>query len=264
MIDRVDTFVGQARLQFRIIGALLLRELATRYGRDNIGFLWLVGEPLLFCFGVMVMWSIIRPPYDHGIAVIPFVVTGYLPLTLLRHNIGQGINCIKVNSNLLYHRQITLLQLFLSRAILELAGVSLAFVVVVLAMIPFGLMEPPKSLSMVYIGWFLLDWIVFGMAMIFGSLAQFSEVVERAMNLATYVMIPLSGCFYMIAWLPYQYRANVMKIPLVNCEEMIRAGFFGEFYPTYYNIGYAVAWGLGLTFLGLILLSLVRKRVEID
>jgi capsular polysaccharide transport system permease protein len=264
LIDRVNTLVGQLRLQFRIIYALLLRELATRYGRDNIGFLWLVGEPLLFSFGVMVMWSIIRPPYDHGIAVIPFVVTGYLPLTLLRHNLTQGINCIKVNSNLLYHRQITLLHLFIARAILELAGISLAFFIVVATMIPFGLMDPPKSWSMLYAGWFLLDWIVFGMALIFGSLAQFSEVVERAMNLATYVMIPLSGTFYMIAWLPYRYRAEVMKIPLVNCEEMIRSAFFGEFYPTYYDVGYAVAWALGFTFFGLILLALARRRVEID
>ena len=29
----------------RVIGALLLRELLTRYGRNNIGFLWLFVEP---------------------------------------------------------------------------------------------------------------------------------------------------------------------------------------------------------------------------
>lgn len=43
--------------QARIIGALMMRELITRYGREGLGFLWLVLEPLVFCFGVMGMWG---------------------------------------------------------------------------------------------------------------------------------------------------------------------------------------------------------------
>ncbi|MFN5779339.1 MAG: capsule polysaccharide export ABC transporter permease, partial [Novosphingobium sp.] len=36
------------QVQRRVIGALLLREMLTRYGRNNIGFLWLFVEPMLF------------------------------------------------------------------------------------------------------------------------------------------------------------------------------------------------------------------------
>ena len=32
----------------RVIGAFLVLELLTRYGRNNIGFLWLFLEPMLF------------------------------------------------------------------------------------------------------------------------------------------------------------------------------------------------------------------------
>ena len=44
------------RRQGRIIGALMMREIVTRFGREGFGFLWLIGEPLLFCMGVIVMW----------------------------------------------------------------------------------------------------------------------------------------------------------------------------------------------------------------
>jgi len=30
------------RIQARVIGALMIRELNTRFGRDNIGFLWIM------------------------------------------------------------------------------------------------------------------------------------------------------------------------------------------------------------------------------
>lgn len=51
----------------RVVGALMMRELITRFGRDGLGFLWLVGEPLLFCLGVLGLWALIRPEYEHGV-----------------------------------------------------------------------------------------------------------------------------------------------------------------------------------------------------
>lgn len=261
---RLSVLIADLRRQRRIIWALILRELATRYGRDNIGFLWLVGEPLMFCIGVTIMWSIIRAPFEHGIGVVAFTVTGYLPLTLLRHLLGQSVNCLRANSNLLYHKQITALKLFTARAILEIAGVSATFFVVTTLMCLFGLMDPPKNIALVITGWFLLAWIVFGLGLIFGCLSQYSDIVERAMQLLTYVMLPMTGTFYMIAWLPYQYRETVDKIPFINCSEMIRKGFFGEFVPAYFHVTYTVYWALGLTFIGLILCQMIRDRVELE
>ncbi len=251
-------------LHLRIIWALLLRELATRYGRDNLGFLWVVAEPLMFCAGVLVMWSIIRPPYENGIKLIPFIVTGYAPLLLIRHMIGQGIFCAKVNSNLLYHRNISLLHLFISRSLLEFLGTTLAFAIVVAVLLPLKQIDAPESVGHVYVGWLLLTWLTFGVTLIFGSLSALSEVVERAMSLITYVMIPVSGAFYMVAWVPYQYREAVDRIPFVNCIEIIRRGFFGEFHQAYYHIGYTVAWCLVLTFLGLLSLQFIRDRLEVE
>ncbi len=41
----------------RVIGALLRREMLTRYGRHNIGFLWLFVEPMIFTIGVTILWT---------------------------------------------------------------------------------------------------------------------------------------------------------------------------------------------------------------
>ena len=69
-----------------INGALMMREMVTRYGREGLGFLWVVGEPLMFCLGVIVMWTFLKPAYEHGVRVGPFVMTGYMCLLLLRHH----------------------------------------------------------------------------------------------------------------------------------------------------------------------------------
>ena len=41
------SFMVALKVQLRVIGALILRELHTRYGRENVGYLWMFLEPML-------------------------------------------------------------------------------------------------------------------------------------------------------------------------------------------------------------------------
>ena len=50
-------------IQKKGIGALLMREIITRYGRNNIGFLWLFVEPLLLTLVMVLMWKFF--PHEH-------------------------------------------------------------------------------------------------------------------------------------------------------------------------------------------------------
>ena len=247
-----------------IIWALLLRELATRYGRNNLGFLWIVAEPLLFCAAVLALWTAIKPPYEHGIAIVPFVVTGYMPIILVRHMITHALTCIRSNASLLYHRQVTLIHLFVARMALEFIGVSLAFFAVSAILFAFGLMEAPRDLALLYAGWCVLAWLSFGLALMMGAIAEMVPVVERVVAALTYVLVPLSGTFYMVAWLPPAYRAGVLKLPFIHPIEMIRGGYFGGGVQVFYNLGYVCLWAAGFTFAGLLLLRFVRDRIEIE
>ena len=251
----LTTVSSAVRRHAMIFWALVMRELTTRYGRQNIGFLWLIGEPLIFAFGVLIMWNIIKPSYERGIPISPFVLTGYLPLILCRNMISHGVNSVRSNTDLLYHRQITVVHLYISRLTLEFISVSLSFFVSSTVLITLGLMDLPKNLALVYLGWFTLAWISFGLTMALGAIAEIFEYVERFIQLFTYVLVPLSGTFYMVWWLPPKYRQDVLYVPFVNCMEMIRAGFFGEFVPTFYHTGYVLAWALCLTFVGLLPMS---------
>jgi capsular polysaccharide transport system permease protein len=253
-----------ARTHQRIIWALLLREMSTRYGRNNIGFLWVIAEPMLFAACVTLMWSVIRPPYEHGVKMVPFTITGYLSILLMRHLIGHGVNSVKVNRDLLYHRFVTPLHLFVSRLMLEFIGVTLAFVVIYACMLLIGQMEFPKNLPMLYLGWTMMAWMGVGLAMILGALGEIFEFVEKIVQVFTYMLVPLSGTFYMAAWVPPMFRKWLLIMPFIHPVEMVRAGVFGEFVTTYFSIGYAAAWAAGFTAFGLLLIQFVRDRVEIE
>ena len=44
-------------IQSRTLHALMMREVITRFGRDNLGTLWLIAEPMMFTLGVAALWT---------------------------------------------------------------------------------------------------------------------------------------------------------------------------------------------------------------
>ncbi|MGH6985836.1 MAG: ABC transporter permease [Caulobacteraceae bacterium] len=255
---------GSLRVHLQIIWALMIRELATRYGRDNAGFLWAVGEPLIFCFGAFAMWVSIRPAYEHGIRILPFVVTGYLPLTLLRHMMVQAMYCVKANSGLLYHRKIAVLHLFFSRIVLEFAAITIAFIAVLAILSPYGLVSFPRRPGLAYGAWLLEAWISMAMAMILGALSQITELVEKVVPVLIYVLMPISGTYFMAAWLPPRIRDALLVLPFLHCNEMLRAAFFSDSIKTYYNVPYVIMCAMIMTFFGLALMQFVRDKIEVE
>lgn len=256
--------ISAMRTQFRILGALILREMATRYGRRGLGFLWLVGEPMLFCTGVMVLWSFTKPAYEHGIRLIPFVMTGYMSLILIRHMISLLTGAIDSNRGLLYHRQIKPTHILLSRIILEMGGATLAFFLLYVALAFLGQVELPHDYLLLYAGWVILATNAVGLALILTGLAMRFEVFERLVGLISYAMIPLSGVFFMVAWVPANLREVYLALPLVHGVEMIRAAVFGEYVETYYNAPYALTWGSAMIIVGLLLIAHAHRHSDAE
>ena len=242
----------------------MMREIITRYGREGLGFLWLIAEPLLFCFGVIIMWSFIKPEYEHGVRLGPFVMTGYMSLLLMRHQIGYCLGALQANVGLLHHRQVSVLAIYISRTTLEFMGTTGAFVVVYVALIIAGQVTAPKDWILLYFGWLLLGWMSMGMAILLSALAMRFEMLERIVQLFTYVLIPVSGAFFMVAWLPDKFQEAYLLIPLPHGIEMLRAGVFGEFVETHHNGWYALICGFVMNFAALVLLAGARDRIDIE
>ncbi|HEY0203217.1 MAG TPA: ABC transporter permease [Acetobacteraceae bacterium] len=194
-------------LQFKVIGALLMREIHTRYGRENIGHLWVIGEPMLFCTGVAIMWTAIRPAHEHGVPITAFVITGYVPLTMWRHCVSRSVKAFEANGSLLFHRQVTPLDIIVSRCFLEIIGALIAGVVVSAVAMLLGYMEPPVDLGLVYLGLGYHAVFCLACSLILAPLSEMSAVLEKFVSAFTYLMIPFSGAFVMVDWVPQAFQS---------------------------------------------------------
>lgn len=243
------------RVQVRVVGALLLREIITRYGRHNLGFLWLLFEPVIFTVGVVILWGLIHGDHGYKVPVAPFIVTGYSGLLLWRNCSSRGIKAIEPNRSLMHHRQVKIQDIFFARMVLELAGVTASVIVLMVSMNISGLMNVPADFSLMLIGWGFMSWFSVNLGVILGCLSEYSEVVERLWHPISYFMLAISGTFFMVDWLPAEFHDLVLWVPMTNAIEMIRGGYWGGEVKTYYSIGYMFSVCLLMTFLALVLMA---------
>ncbi|MGO4171782.1 ABC transporter permease [Bosea sp. TAF32] len=246
----------------RVYQALTLRFVVTRYGRENIGFLWVFVEPMLLCLGVMGLWSIMKGKTEHGIQLTAIVFTGYMPLTLWRHITGQMIWAPRIGKNLAIFRGMTMLDFILAKVLLEIVSVSGSVVIVYFVLNTFGVLPDFYDMGLMLAGWGMMSALGLGFGLTIACLAEFNDLTEKVIQPIQYFLLPLSGCFFMLDWLPDHARDMVSYVPLVHAYETFRAGFFGPNVMTYGDLFYGYASALVLTGLGFFLFERIRDRVN--
>ena len=260
--------VGRLRegwtVQLRVIHALIIRELITRFGRENIGFLWIMAEPLLFAGLVGMLWYFTKGPQEHGISVVAFVATGYIPLTLFRHGVSRSIAVFTVNQSLLYHRQIKIMDFILARFIIEILGSMMAYLFMAIVLISLDFFPVPADIGLLLAGWFIYCLFCFSLCLIIAPLSETSEAMEKFVPVSTYLMIPFSGVFNLMAWVTPQARTYLIYSPFVNAMEMMRKGIWGEQIIAYYTVWNPLICSLAAMTIGLALCRSVRQKLSIE
>jgi capsular polysaccharide transport system permease protein len=251
-------------IQVRVIKALMLRELTTRFGRENIGFLWVMAEPLLFALLVGLLWRALKGPVEYGVDIVAFVVTGYIPLVLFRSTVQRAVHSFSANSGLMYHRQVKVLDIILVRFFLELIGHMMAYLFIGLVLGVIGFFPWPYDIGFLILGWLYYSLFTFAVALVIAPLSEMSEVLEKLVGVTTYIMIPFSGSFYLVSILDPAAAAAVLLSPPVHGMEMMRYGVFGPGIDAQYDFVYPLAFCLPLILVGLLLCRMVRRSLVIE
>ncbi|MBX9926762.1 MAG: ABC transporter permease [Hyphomicrobiaceae bacterium] len=261
---REKGFTDRLGIQMRVIHALMLREMMTRFGRQNLGFFWLMGEPLILSLMVMIGWTIAKGTHDHNIGVIPFVLTGYSMITMWRHIMSRSVHCLSHNAGLMFHRNVHLMDALTARGLLEIGGCALSFAIAYVPLYLFELVPPIDDPLLLVTGWVLTGWFCLSFAMCIAALSERYEIVERFVQPLMYITLPVTGTFYMVDWMPANIQPWLLWSPMVHGNEMFRAGLFGPQVVAHYDPAYLALCCLVLTTAGIAMVRWVRKYVRLD
>lgn len=249
-------------IQKRVIGALLLREIITRYGRNNIGFLWLFVEPLMMTVMIVLLWGYVRAHHVSSLNIIAFLVTGYPLMMMWRNASNRAIGAIPANISLLYHRNVRVLDTLLARMLLEIAGATVAQLVFMIVLIVLGVIPAPSDWFYMLLAWLLMALFAVGLGLVICSIAHHVEVFGKIWGTLSFLMMPLSGVFVFVSALPPNIREYALWLPMVHGTEMFRGGYFGSSAITYGDPWFLLLSDLVLLWLGLAMVKGFSDGVE--
>lgn len=249
--------------QAAVIRALALRELQQRFGRDNIGYLWVIGEPMMLATVITLLHSVVAGHNDGGMSPYTFMLTGYSIYIIFRNTFNRAESALHASEPLLYHGMISTFDIMLAKSLVETIGCISALVFLQGAGIMLGLSELPARPMYLFGAIMLFAWWSFAMTLIIAAYSYRSPFLGRMVHPTSYFALPLSGAFMTMSVLPAWTRPYMTWNPMMSVFEMARYGQFQQATSAYFFPWYVVTMATISTYWGLLEIRRVRAHIHV-
>ena len=250
-------------VHLRVLFALIMREMTTRYGRNSGGYVWAVLEPVGTVALLSLVFSFVArlPPLGENFAL--FFATGYMAFHFyvdVSRNVGLAVSA---NRTLLSFPRVTILDTILARFVLHVLTTSVVSILVIGAL--WLWVDEPRRLDVaaVLTAVGLASLLGLGVGMLNCGLFAFSPTWQTAFGIVNRPLFLISGVFFTFEGLPGPVREILWWNPLVHVTAMMRAGFYPGYDAVFASPLYvAAAAGVPLMAAILLMKSLRARMLE--
>jgi capsular polysaccharide transport system permease protein len=124
-----NTFATQMGRMSRVITAMMLREVKTRFGRQRFGFVLVIVEPILFLFGFLALRLVLETHIPFGQNLALFILTGMLVFRAFTSIVSRSLSAITANRALLAYPPVKPVDIILARILLEIMVFFIVWVI---------------------------------------------------------------------------------------------------------------------------------------
>jgi capsular polysaccharide transport system permease protein len=158
---------------------------------------------------------------------------------------------------------VTIFDILLSRALLEAVASLVAFGVLMGLCIMLDMAEVPARPIYFFTGFLQYFWFSFAMSMIICGVTYENSTLQKFVHPISYILLPLSGAFFMVKWVPDKFHGLVAYWPLSSMFEEMRYGWFETASADHFYPSFVIMVCMVLTMFGLLSIKLVRRKVEL-
>ena len=246
---------------FRSISALVLREMASTYGRSPGGYLWAILEPVAAIALMSVIFSMIFRSPSLGTNFPYFYAGGFLPFMMYAAISSQIAASIRYSKALLAYPAVTFMDAILARLLLNfMTHILVTFIVISGIVFAYDLKPILHWPSL-----FLAMSMAISMAIAVGVMNCFLitsyPLWERIWAIANRPMFIISGLLFIPESLPAQMREYMMYNPLAHVTSEMRKGMFASYDAVHVSPMYVFTIAIGMTSLSLLFLLRYHKDI---
>lgn len=249
------------RSALRTIGALALREMATRYGRTPGGYLWAVLQPLGMIIVLAYAFSLLQKSPSLGTSFLLFKATGVLILRQFIVLSGVTGHALTFSRSLLLYPRVTWLDAVLARFALNLL-VQIGVTGLILGCVVLHDGNAP-----------LIDWpslllalaLTAAMGLSLGVLNSYLfhrfELWQQAWSILMAPLFIISGVILLYEDMPQAAQGVLWFNPVLHLTGLMRAAFYPVYKPEYISLVYVGLWCLIPLVTGMMLMRIYNRTL---
>lgn len=250
--------------RWRVIHAVIRRDIRTRFGHTSLGYAWAILEPIghLLTLGVM-FYAINHAPSPLGTNLFLYYITGLVPFLMFSHVSHDVMGAAEGGNAMLQLPIVRRTDLIVAHALRQLATELIVGIVIFGGAALLGLQgmpaDPPAAAAGVLLLW-LLGIGVGAVNVVLSGLFPSYETLYAALIRLLYFA---SGIYYSPITMPDMVRDWLVWNPVLQGIDLFRSGFFSQYQPHWLNIQYLLAWVIGSIGLGFAAERALRHRLRI-
>lgn len=238
----------------RTITALMLREMATTYGRSPGGYLWAILEPVAGVVVLSVIFSLALHRPSLGSNFQLFYATGIIPLGIFTTVSGRVAQAVTFSRPLLAYPSVTFMDAILARFILNmLTQIMVAYLILAGIMMIYDtkvIIKLPAIAGALALSGVLALGIGTLNCFLFTRFPLWSQI----WSILTRPLFIISCVFVVFDDLPVWARDILWYNPIVHLIGLLRHGFYSSYHASYVSVGYVLGVSACSMTLGLLLL----------
>ena len=245
----------------RTVLALILREMATSYGRSPGGYIWAIAEPVAGIALLTFIFSLGFQTPPLGISFALFYASGLVPFLIysdVSTKISQSIN---FSLPLLGYPRVTLADALIARALLTVMTQLLVSGLVFGGLITFIDTQSHLDIAKLAQALLMAFLLGFGVGSINCFLVTIFPVWQRVWSILNRPMFLLSCIVFIFEMIPLPYRDWLWYNPVVHIIGMSRRALYFGYSGTYVTPIYVYIFSLTLSVCGFFLIWRFRDRL---
>ncbi|WFU50235.1 ABC transporter permease [Sinorhizobium terangae] len=248
----------------RVTAALIVREMATRYGSKPGGYLWAVFDPVAHVAMMTIIFQAFARTPALGLSFPLFFASGYLPFTFYQRMCSFMAGTMKANKALLSYPVVSPFDAIVSRFILQFMTDALVSILILVAIIEFGGVSQPMNFAGMMEA--VSAAAVLGLGIGTVNIVMFARmpIYEQIFGIINRPMFMVSGVFFLPDTLPEPFRDTLLYNPLVHIIMWFRSAIYTEYRADGLDKGYVIEFAVVCIVLGLMLLTTSMREIRED
>lgn len=245
--------------KYNVMGAVILRDMRTRFFDHGLGFLVVALWPLahiIILLGIAKGTGRVNP---YGDSMYVFLATGLVPTLLFSYISRFMVYSVHMNKPMMGFPIVTLLDILFARAFLEVIGGCITLVAIILLILSVGDNPFPFDLEEAVVCYLATIFVAVGVGLIAGTITiavPFFSTVYSLMCILFYIS---SGSGWVTGNLPDVAAIPLSYSPIVQLVEWMRTAYYPTYPDRLVDKMYVLQWGLGSMLVGLALERALRR-----